>query len=98
MCGDDVFKYRKNLMIAGDFNETDSAVIYNNIAIHTPAIAINLYSNALLQQISGNTESYISTVNEPLRLQSMVYYHYDYYDCLCFYINFNTFFLDCMFP
>lgn len=72
MCEEDVFKYRTNLMVAGDFNETNSTVIYNNIAIHTPGIAVNLYSNALLQQLSGNNESYISTMNEPIQLQSVV--------------------------
>lgn len=58
-----------NLMIAGDFNDTDLTVIYNNIAIHTPAIAVNLYTNALLQKLSNNNESYISTVNEPINLK-----------------------------
>ncbi|KAL5235297.1 hypothetical protein ACI65C_002707 [Semiaphis heraclei] len=71
MCKDDVFNYRTNLMIAGDFNRTNSTVIYNNIAIHTPAIAVNLYSNALLQKLSGNNESYISTVNEPIHINDM---------------------------
>lgn len=80
MCEDDVFKYRTKLMIAGDFNVTNSTVIYNNIAIHTPAIAVNLYSNALLQQLSGSSESYISTVNEPIQLQSLVNYYY-YFVC-----------------
>lgn len=74
MCKDDVFNYRTNLMIAGDFNETKSTVLYNNIAIHTPAIAVNLYSNALLQKLSGNNESYISTVNEPIHIDNMVMY------------------------
>jgi len=59
-------------MIAGDFNQTNSTVIYNNIAIHTPAIAVNMYSNALLQKLSGNNESYISTVNEPIHIDNMV--------------------------
>jgi len=66
-------------MIAGDFNQTKSTVIYNNIAIHTPAIAVNLYSNALLQKLSGNNESHISTVNEPLHLDSVVRYLYQLY-------------------
>jgi len=61
-------------MIAGDFNQTKSTVLYNNIAIHTPAIAINLYSNALLQKLSGNYESYISTFNEPIEIDSIVWY------------------------
>lgn len=61
-------------MLAGDFNQTNSTVIYNSIAIHTPAIAINLYSNALLQQLTGTNESYISTVNEPIQLANEVYY------------------------
>jgi len=59
-------------MIAGDFNRTKSTVLYNNIAIHTPAIAVNLYSNALLQKLSGNYESYISTINEPIVIGQMV--------------------------
>lgn len=59
-------------MIAGDFNKTNSTVIYNNIAIHTPAIAINLYSNVLLQKLSGNKEAYITTVNEPIQLEIVV--------------------------
>jgi len=59
-------------MIAGDFNLTNSTVIYNNIAIHTPAIAVNLYTNALLQKMSGINESYISTVNEPIILKEVV--------------------------
>lgn len=59
-------------MIAGDFNHTNSTIIYNNIAIHTPAIAINLYTNALLQKMSGNNESSISTVNEPIILEEVV--------------------------
>ncbi|XP_025190796.1 ATP-binding cassette sub-family A member 3-like isoform X2 [Melanaphis sacchari] len=71
MCQDDVFNYRTNLMIAGDFNRTKSTVLYNNIAIHTPAIAVNLYSNALLQKLSGNNNSYISTVNEPILMNDM---------------------------
>lgn len=71
MCKDDVFNYRTNLMIAGDFNRTKSTVIYNNIAIHTPGIAVNMYSNALLQKLSGNNESYISTVNEPIHIDNM---------------------------
>lgn len=72
MCQEDVFNYRTNLMIAGDFNQTKSTVIYNTIAIHTPGIAVNLYSNALLQKLSGNNGSYISTVNEPIRLNNVV--------------------------
>jgi len=56
-------------MIAGDFNQTNSTVIYNDIAIHTPAIAINLYTNALLQKLSKNDESYISIKNEPIVLE-----------------------------
>lgn len=75
MCNEDVFKYRTNLMIAGDFNETNATVIYNNIAIHTPAIAINLYSNALLQKLLENDNSYISTVNEPIQLEVKVMYY-----------------------
>ncbi|XP_026811930.1 ATP-binding cassette sub-family A member 3-like isoform X2 [Rhopalosiphum maidis] len=71
MCKDDVFNYRTNLMIAGDFNKTKSTVIYNNIAIHTPAIAVNLYSNALLHKLSGNNDSFISTVNEPIHLDTI---------------------------
>lgn len=74
MCEQDVFKYRKNLMIAGDFYKTNVTVIYNNIAIHTPAIAVNLYTNALLKKLSGNNESYISTINEPINLISVVKY------------------------
>lgn len=77
MCNQDVFKYRTNLMIAGDFNGTNSTVIYNNIAIHTPAIAINLYTNALLQKIFGNSESYISTVNDPIILRQVVSFFYN---------------------
>ncbi|VVC36008.1 Hypothetical protein CINCED_3A013120 [Cinara cedri] len=69
VCNEDVFKYRNNLMIAGDFNRTNSTVIYNNIAIHTPAVAVNLYTNALLQKFSGNKEAFISTVNEPIQLE-----------------------------
>lgn len=72
MCNQDVLKYRTNLLIAGDFNQTNSTVIYNNIAIHTPAIAINLYTNALLQKLSGNNGSYISTINEPMLLEKIV--------------------------
>jgi len=74
MCKKDVLNYRTNLMIAGDFNKTNSTIFYNNIAIHTPAIAVNLYSNALLQKLSGNDESYISTVNEPIEMSSVVRY------------------------
>jgi len=72
MCKENVFNYRTNLMIAGDFNRTKSTVLYNNIAIHTPAIAINLYSNALLQKLSGDYESYISTINEPILIGEVV--------------------------
>ncbi|KAF0758973.1 ATP-binding cassette sub-family A member 3-like [Aphis craccivora] len=72
MCKENVFNYRTNLMIAGDFNRTKSTVLYNNIAIHTPAIAVNLYSNALLQKLSGNYESYISTINEPILIGQMI--------------------------
>lgn len=68
----DVFKYRKNLMIAGDFNKTNSTIIYNSIALHTPAIAVNLYTNALLKKISGNNHSYISTVNHPIMLKKTI--------------------------
>lgn len=64
MCNQNVLKYRNNLMIAGDFNQTNSTIMYNNIAIHTPGIAINLYTNALLRKLSGKPSSYISTVNE----------------------------------
>lgn len=74
ICKEDLFKYKTNLMIAGDFIGTKSTVIYNDIAIHTPAIAINLYSNALLQQLSENDKSYISTVNEPIQLHIVVFY------------------------
>lgn len=74
MCKEDVLNYRTNIMIAGDFNRTKSTLLYNNIAIHTPAIAINLYSNALLKKLSGNYESYISTVNEPIKMDSTVWY------------------------
>eukprot|EP00102_Acyrthosiphon_pisum_P016671 XP_008187710.2 PREDICTED: ATP-binding cassette sub-family A member 1-like [Acyrthosiphon pisum] len=70
MCKKDVLNYRTNLMIAGDFNKTNSTIFYNSIAIHTPAIGVNLYSNALLQKLSGNDESYISTVNEPIKMSS----------------------------
>lgn len=72
-------------MIAGDFNDTNSTVIYNNIALHTPAVAINLYSNALLQKLTGNSESYISTVNEPIQLEIKVM---SFYYCI-----YNTFHL-----
>ncbi|CAH1731091.1 unnamed protein product [Aphis gossypii] len=72
MCKENVFNYRTNLMIAGDFNRTKSTILYNNIAIHTPAIAVNLYSNALLQKLSGNYESYISTINEPILIGQMI--------------------------
>lgn len=75
MCNKDVFKYRTNLMIAGDFNQTNSTVIYNNIAIHTPAIGVNLYTNALLQKMSGNDEALISTINEPIQLKTLVKYY-----------------------
>ncbi|XP_026821418.1 ATP-binding cassette sub-family A member 3-like [Rhopalosiphum maidis] len=71
MCKENVLNYRTNLMIAGDFNQTKSTILYNNIAIHTPPIAVNLYSNALLQKLSGNYESCISTVNEPILLDEM---------------------------
>lgn len=74
MCKEDVFYYRKNLMIAGDFNGKESTLLYNNIAIHTPAIAVNLYSNALLQKFAGNKNVYISTFNEPINTESMVRY------------------------
>lgn len=74
MCKQDVFKYKMNLMIAGDFNNTDATIIYNNIATHTPAIAVNLYTNAVLRKLSGNTESSISTFNEPIELRSIVIY------------------------
>lgn len=72
MCKQDVFEYRTNLMIAGDFNNMTVTVLYNNIAIHTPAIAVNLYTNALLKKLSGNNESYISTINEPINVISVV--------------------------
>lgn len=74
MCRQDVFKYRTNLMIAGDFNNTNVTVIYNNIAIHTPAVAVNLYTNSLLQKLTGNNEAYISTANEPIILEKLVKY------------------------
>lgn len=78
MCAEDVVKYRSNLLIAGNFDETNSTVIYNNIAIHTPGIAVNLYTNALLQELSGNSESYISTINEPIELEDhVVKYNYN---------------------
>lgn len=78
MCSEDVVKYRTNLLIAGDFNETKSTVIYNNIAIHSPGIAVNLYSNALLQELSGNSESYIATINEPIQIdEPEVMYYYN---------------------
>lgn len=68
----DLLKYRTNLMITGDFNQTNATIMYNS-AIHAPAIAINLYTNALLQKISGDNRSYISTVNEPIIIKkSMV--------------------------
>lgn len=84
MCTQDVFKYRTKLMIAGDFNQTNSTVLYNNIAIHTPAVAINLYTNALLQKLSGKNESYISTVNEPIQLGHIVRYLFSLYATSCF--------------
>lgn len=75
MCKEDSNKYRNQLIIAGDFNETDSTIIYNNIAIHTPAVAVNLYSNALLQKLSGNKAAYISTINDPIQLEIVVKYN-----------------------
>lgn len=68
----DLFKYRTNLMIAGDFNQTNVTIMYNSIAIHAPAIAINLYTNSLLQKISGNNRSYISTINEPIKIKKSI--------------------------
>jgi len=79
-------------MIAGDFNQTKSTVLYNNIAIHTPAIAVNLYSNALLQKLSGNNESRISTVNEPMHLDSIVRYLYQ----SNIQLRYIFFFLECL--
>ncbi|XP_050530373.1 phospholipid-transporting ATPase ABCA3-like isoform X2 [Daktulosphaira vitifoliae] len=67
LCSMDVFKYRSKVMIAGDFNETQTTVIYNNIAYHTPGIAVNMFTNALLQKLSGNNESSISVINEPIQ-------------------------------
>lgn len=72
MCYTDEFKYRKNLIVAGDFNKTNATVIYNNIANHASAIALNLYSNAVLQKFTGNSNSYIFTINEPIQLIKMV--------------------------
>lgn len=72
MFNQDLFQYRTYLMIAGDFNQTNTTIIYNDIAIHTPAIAVNLYTNALLQKLSGNNESYISTINEPIVFKKSV--------------------------
>lgn len=72
MFNQDLFQYRTYLMIAGDFNQTNTTIIYNDIAIHTPAIAINLYTNALLQKLSGNNKSYISTINEPIVFKKSV--------------------------
>lgn len=72
MCAENIVNYRTNLMIAGDFNQTNSTFMYNNIAIHTPAIAVNLFSNALLRKISGNNESFILTVNEPLIIEQSI--------------------------
>jgi len=72
MCAENIVNYRTNLMIAGDFNQTNSTLLYNNIAIHTPAIAVNLFSNALLRKMSGNNESFISTVNEPLIIEQSI--------------------------
>lgn len=74
MCKRNIVKYRINLMIAGDFNNTNVTIMYNNVAIHTPAIAVNLYTNALLQKLSGNNESYISTINEPIQILNVVKY------------------------
>lgn len=74
----DEFKYTTNFLIAGDFNETKSSILYNDVAIHAPAIAVNLYSNALLQKLSGNTKSYISTLNEPIQFRSEVKFNFTY--------------------
>jgi len=73
-------------MISGDFNNTNATVIYNNIAIHTPAIAVNLYTNSLLQKLSGNNKSYISTANEPIQLEKVVK-HYCCNNLICIIVN-----------
>lgn len=63
-----------NYAIAGDFNQNNSTIIYNNIIAHIPALAINIYTNALLHKLSGNDESYISTTNQRFQLDSEVKY------------------------
>lgn len=65
MCNKDEDNYRDSLIIAGDFNKTTSNVIYNNIALHVPGVAVNLYTNALLKKLTGNYHASITTVNEP---------------------------------
>ncbi|VVC36007.1 ABC transporter-like,P-loop containing nucleoside triphosphate hydrolase,AAA+ ATPase domain,ABC [Cinara cedri] len=72
VCNEDTFKYRRNCIVAGNFNKLNSTVMYNNIiATHAPAIAINLYTNALLHKLSGNNEAHISTINEPVQLKNI---------------------------
>ncbi|XP_050431314.1 phospholipid-transporting ATPase ABCA3-like isoform X2 [Adelges cooleyi] len=68
LCTNDVFKYRSHVMIAGDFNNTNTTVMFNNIAYHTPGIAVNLYTNALLQKVTGNNEMSISVTNDPIQI------------------------------
>lgn len=72
MCHEDLSEYRTKLMIAGDFNMTNATVIYNSIAIHTPPIAVNLYTNALIQKLFKNGNARISVANEPIQLKKVV--------------------------
>lgn len=78
MCNKEENKYRTNLIIAGYFNKTKTNIFYNNVVHHAPAVAINLYSNALLQKLSGSKEAVILTVNEPVKPQKLVKYFSSY--------------------
>lgn len=77
LCNQDESKYRMDLMFAGDFNNKTVTLMYNNIAIYTPFIAINLYMNALLRKLSGNDKSYISTIHESI--EEVNYYIFKLY-------------------
>ena len=65
-------RYRSSMIIAGDFSNNSPNILYSSIGYHAPAIAANLYSNALINNSNlvfpGRS---IETYNHPLVLNEV---------------------------
>lgn len=59
--------FRKEMLLAAAFNTSINLLLYNRIAIHSLPIAINTFSNVLLQSL-GKTESHITAINYPAKI------------------------------